>query len=164
MDLIMSRSKAGTGDRTMGERAAPLLAVLSAVFLLRVVAQAAQWVGDVDWLPAFDAWQSGAVPYAGLFASQLAILGLQFWLIVNVRSGRFDPSPAVGLTLFGLGLVYFLFMLFRLIAGFTFLTGHSWFDAPLPSLFHMVLAAFIVVVSRVGSTTPDTSATTGPIS
>ena len=47
-----------------------------------------------------------------------------------------------------LGGVYFTVMAFRLFAGLTLLTEHSWFAASLPALFHIVLATFILTLGH----------------
>ena len=134
---------------TSRSRPALLLAMLSLLFFLRVVAQAIQAVGEVGWLPGFDSWQSGAVGYPFLLTSQVLILVVQAVLVFLVATNRFRVPPLVSKILFVVGAVYFGFMLFRLLSGFTILDGHSWFDAPLPSIFHMVLAAFLLTLSTV---------------
>jgi len=37
-------------------------------------------------------------------------------------------------------------MLFRLVAGLTFVTNHSWFSARIPTFFHLVLASFLLLL------------------
>lgn len=37
-------------------------------------------------------------------------------------------------------------MLIRLIGGFTFATHHYWFTAFIPTMFHLVLASFMLLV------------------
>lgn len=41
-------------------------------------------------------------------------------------------------------------MVLRLAAGLTVLDGHAWFDAPLPSVFHLGLATFVLVAAYFG--------------
>lgn len=121
------------------------LAVLATAFWGRVLAQLIQWIEPVSWLPSFDSWQSGAVSYGLLVALQAAIIAVQLFVLWAVRSGRFVAPRLVRYAVIAIGVVYFGFMLFRLVAGFTFLRGDSWFDAPLPSTFHLVLAGFVMV-------------------
>ena len=58
----------------------------------RVAAQLIQAVTEVSWLPAFSAWQSGALPYPALLVSQLLIIAVQVELIRRSVKGRFAPS------------------------------------------------------------------------
>lgn len=124
-----------------------LLVVLALAFLGRVVAQLAQAVAEVAALPPFDDWQSGALPYPVLLATQIAILIGQSAIISGVASGRFRPSPVVRRSLAVFGLLYLGVMIVRLVLGSTALAGDSWFDAILPSIFHLVLASFVLVTA-----------------
>ncbi|HZO44487.1 MAG TPA: hypothetical protein VFB68_01265 [Xanthobacteraceae bacterium] len=124
-----------------------LLALLIAAFLFRVGAQAVQAWRPVAWLPPFESWHSATLPYSLLLASQLVILAVQFWVLIAMLRGRLRPRKAVGVTLLVLGAAYFGFMLFRLVAGLTLLRHVPWFDALLPTEFHLVLAAFLLVLA-----------------
>jgi hypothetical protein len=126
------------------------LATLAAAFLFRVVAQLLQAVAEVDVLPAFGEWHSGVLPYPVLVAGQAIILGLQAYVIARVAAGRLRFSGSTGAVLHVAGLVYLAAALLRLVVGLTVLTGHSWFDAPLPSIFHVVLASFVVLTAWAG--------------
>jgi hypothetical protein len=125
------------------------LVALALAFLGRVLAQLVQVVAPTAKLPAFDQWQSGALPYPALLASQVAIIGAQWTVIARVRRERWRPSRRQALALATFGTAYFVFMTFRLVAGSTILRG-SWFDAPLPSVFHIVLASFVVTMAFAG--------------
>ena len=51
----------------MGNRSyAVALAGLLLLFVFRVVAQFVQWIHPVDFLPPFDDWHSGILPYLSL--------------------------------------------------------------------------------------------------
>ena len=126
---------------------ATVLAVLAAAFLARVVAQLAQAVTTVSFLPAFDAWQSGALPYPVLLGSQLLILAVQAVVIRRAASGSLRLSTGRRRALALLGGLYFAAMVGRGVAGLTVLDGHGWFDAPLPTVFHLVLASFVLVTA-----------------
>ena len=126
------------------------LVVLCLAFLGRVLTQLWQTIAAVDFLPPFESWHSGALPYPLLLFSQGLILAVQIMVIrtlagLELRLGR-RTNVALGV----FGALYFSFMSFRLFAGFTLLTGHSWFDAPLPSFFHLVLATFVILVAVAG--------------
>ena len=47
-----------------------------------------------------------------------------------------------------IGWFYFGLMGIRLIVGLTIAPDHYWFSARLPTVFHMVLASFILVYGR----------------
>lgn len=128
-----------------------VLIAAAAIFLGRVVAQFVQAVATVDVLPAFDAWQSGALPYGALFVSQLVILGVQGFVISRVLAGRYQLGAGVRRGLLLAGLAYLGFMVIRLIVGFTLADDGSWFDAPLPSIFHIVLATFVLAAACAGA-------------
>ncbi len=123
-----------------------ILWVLTVLFALRVAAQPLALVVPV--LPEFRLWHGGAMPYPLLLVLQLAILLIM--IRINLHAGRtglpYWPRVAKGLTVFGA--MYFIAMLGRLIIGQLFDATPSWFDRPLPSLFHLVLASWLLIVSR----------------
>ena len=118
-----------------------------AAFLFRVAAQAIQARHPVAWLPPFGAWHSATLPYWQLLLSQFVILAAQLWVLVAMLRGRHRPRRWLGLTLLVLGAAYFAFMLFRLIGGLTFLSHVPWFQVILPTVFHLVLASFLLVLA-----------------
>ena len=117
-------------------------------FVGRVAAQLVQYRYDVTWLPAFDSWQSGVLPYGVLIAAQLMIIAVQVGVILAVHRGvpLLTKRGIVIVTV--LGAIYAAGMMFRLVAGLTFWADRSWFEAWLPTVFHLVLAAFLLVVAR----------------
>ncbi|MEM9892088.1 MAG: sterol desaturase family protein [Actinomycetota bacterium] len=129
------------------DRRLPILIGLTALFAGRVAAQLIQAVAEVAWLPAFDAWQSGALPYPALVAGQTAILTVQVGLIRRVADGRLGPDSPTRRMSAIVGSIYGTVMAARLVLGTTVLDGHGWFDAPIPSLFHLGLAAFLVTLA-----------------
>lgn len=151
----------GPGAATEGARRwTSALSVLLALFALRVAAQAVQSRYALPWLPPFEAWHSGALPYWALAAAQFAILALAGHATVAVARGRMRRNQSLGGWLLALGAVYFVSMAARLALGASRLAGHGWFDAPLPSLFHLVLACFILVMAsyhRSAGTAGDTT-------
>ena len=124
---------------------AALLGLLAVLFVGRVVAQLIQYFQPVDFLPRFEEWQSGALPYAVLVALQVAIIAGQVRVVRAVSGGRCilrqDWLPRVS----AFAAIYLAVMGFRLIAGLTFATGGGWLDARLPTIFHLVLAGFLLV-------------------
>jgi hypothetical protein len=101
----------------------------------------------IGGLPSFQSWHSATLPYPLLVASQLLILAAQAWVIVAITRGAHHPRKRVGQWLFLLGGLYFGFMLFRLLAGLTLLQHLPWFQARLPTIFHLVLASFLLVLA-----------------
>jgi hypothetical protein len=119
---------------------------LTLLFALRIVAQPLSQ--RVPALPGFDAWHGGVLPYPALLLSQLAIAAMM--VIVNLRlaRGALVPRPHLGRWLGVLGTLYFSGMLLRLLLGQTLYPGSSWLDRPLPTLFHLVLAAWLLLLAR----------------
>jgi hypothetical protein len=118
-----------------------------AAFLFRVGAQAVQAWHPVAQLAEFDAWHSAALPYWLLLVSQLVILAAQLWVFAALLQGRLRPRISVGVALLIIGGAYFAFMLFRLLGGLTFLRDVAWFQVILPTIFHLVLAGFLLVLA-----------------
>ena len=121
------------------------LIVLLGAFLMRVAAQPLALLTGWRWLPPFDAWQSGAVPYPLLLASQLLLAAWMAYLIAGVTSGRTRPRRPVGRWVMAAAGLYAAVMIPRLVLGLTVFRGHWWLDAPLPTLFHLVLMTFLAV-------------------
>jgi len=119
---------------------------LLALFGVRVVAQLIQQLAPVSFLPPFEAWHSAAMPYPLLLLSQLLIFALFGWIAWRISSGQAQPHHKLGRWLLGFGAVYMLVMFIRLTLGLTLFPGHHWFDKPLPTFFHLVLAAYLLVL------------------
>jgi hypothetical protein len=126
-------------------RHAALLTGLAGMFVLRVVAQPLAALTGWGWLPRFEAWQSGALPYGWLLSLQLLLLVWMFWTASRVRRGVERPSTRFGRVLAGVALVYGGVMASRLVLGLTWFRGHWWLDQPLPTLFHLVITTFLAV-------------------
>ena len=58
-----------------------ILQLLTALFICRVLVQLIQYTIDVDALPEFERWQSGALPYGVLVVLQLSIVAGQAVII-----------------------------------------------------------------------------------
>ena len=83
-----------------------------------------------------------------LLASQFVILGLQARIIAAVADGQLLLGRRVRVGVAAFAVVYVAVMAVRLMLGLTVADGHGWFDAPLPSVFHLVLASFLIVWVR----------------
>ena len=122
-----------------------LLTVLLGVFLFRVVAQFVQWVYPVGFLPPFDEWQSGVLPYPVLLLAQIAVLSLLIVIVTSHANGRHVGRRRRGIAWMSGGGVYFGVMALRLVASDTFAAPDSWLGATIPSFFHLVLACFLLL-------------------
>jgi hypothetical protein len=125
-----------------------VLQVLTAFFVCRVVVQMIQYIVDLDVLPEFERWQSGALPYGVLFVLQLLVVAGQVVIIRAAVVRRRVLPDRLRRPMMVLAAAYFGGMLVRLISGLTFAAGNSWLDARLPTVFHLVLAAFLFVWVR----------------
>lgn len=132
--------------------------LLLGLFALRVAAQFIQKVGAVDFLPPFDAWQSGTLSYPVLLGTQLLLLSVMAAVNFRLASGRFKSHPRLGEALLSVGALYFSFMLFRLGASLTFAAGQPFLGATLPAFFHLVISGWLLGVGRYCRNHPDASA------
>jgi hypothetical protein len=122
--------------------------LLLALFAFRVVAQPLALIVYSPLLPPFEAWHSAALPYGVLLASQIAILAALAWTAWHFTNGDVEPRRGVGIVALTLGGVYFAAMAARLVLGLTALSHVRWFASPIPTVFHLVLAAFLLVYGR----------------
>jgi len=122
-----------------------VLSALLALFCFRVAAQLVQAVHTLPFLPPFWDWQGSALPYPLLLGAQVVIIAGFAWFIGRVARGGLKPKcwQVHGCLLFGA--IYFGIMAMRLVAGLTVLAQTPWFAKPLPALFHLVLASFVLV-------------------
>lgn len=119
---------------------------LTALFVLRIAAQPLSLI--LPGLPDFDAWHGGTMPYPVLLAFQFAILAVMLATNLACSRGRLSPRPRLARGLTALGTLYFIAMLARLAVGQSFDPVPAWFDHPLPTLFHLVLAAWLLILAR----------------
>ena len=124
-----------------------LLGLFTALFASRVAAQLAQYAAPTRWLPPFEAWQGSGLAYPVLLASQLTILVAMAWGTGAVRR-KPRTRKSVGRWLIVLGAVYFSSMAVRLVLGLTVLSDIAWFAKPLPALFHLVLAGYVLTLGH----------------
>jgi hypothetical protein len=124
------------------------LAALLALFCFRVLAQLAQRFVAIPFLPPFEVWQSGAVPYGALLVSQIAIIAFYGWILQRFTTDRIRPSRRAGRVFLVVGSIYFVAMALRLVVGLTGLAEGHWFRSYLPTVFHFVLAGFLIVTGH----------------
>lgn len=122
------------------------MSALVALFVLRVAAQLLQAIYPVEWIPAYEDWHSGVVPYPVLLAIQFCVIYLMSYTLHRARTRKIRPKKWKYVLCYACGTPYLSFMTFRWIAGMTFLADSSWFSRSLPAFFHIVLASFILVL------------------
>jgi hypothetical protein len=123
----------------------PYFILLLALFLFRFIAQLLQYFFDLQFLPPFESWDSGTLPYKILIVLQLLIVFVLSKTIYKIASDKIKPNIKTAYTLITFGILYFAIMLFRLIGGLTFIMNVKWFSYPIPSFFHLVLASFLIL-------------------
>jgi ornithine lipid hydroxylase len=122
------------------------LTLLTLLFLGRVIGQLFGRLSEVTWLPPDGLWHAAVVPYPALLATQIAVLtgmALAIW-----RLDRLAARPVLAVCLGAFGTAYGLVMLVRGIMGATGLTRIAWFDAPIATPFHLVLAGWLLVLAH----------------
>lgn len=122
--------------------------LLAGLFALRVVAQPLATVTGWRLLPPFAAWQSGALPYGVLLTTQVLLLGWMAWTAREVGAGRLVAARRIGRRLAAIAAVYGTVMSARLLLGATAFRGHWWLDAPLPTVFHLVITTYLAVLAH----------------
>jgi hypothetical protein len=126
---------------------AVILAVLCGLFALRVLGQAVQRWAPVSWLPAFGAFQGSKTPYWLLLSIQLVLLVLMIAVTRQVAVGEAQPNAATARTLTWFGAVYMTGCLGRLAVGLASPNAPQWFRTWIPSVFHVVLAGFVLALA-----------------
>lgn len=135
-----------------------LMWLLATLFAFRVSAQLLVLHYPELPLPSFEQWHSEVLAYPVLVIFQLAILFLLGVLSYRVISNQVIPNTKKGKRLLILGAIYFIVMFVRLAISLTpihlsaiyfpELSDISWFQRPLPSFFHLVLASFLLIQAR----------------
>jgi hypothetical protein len=126
----------------------PVLALLTALFSLRVMGQALVVYVPVSWLPAAEHWASGLIPYRILLIIQIAMLVLMVKIAADIwrGTGLFSEQRASWTpVLIGFSALYAGVMMLRYLLTMLFLPEMRWFGGTIPIFFHFVLAAFIYV-------------------
>ena len=127
------------------QRYAPWLWLLLGLFTIRVLAQPIALHVDTPLLPRFESWHSGLLPYPVLVLTQVVVM---LWLARTAwafTTGAIAPRSRFGVVTMTLGGVYFAAMVMRLLLGATVLTDARWFASPLPTVFHLVLATYLLL-------------------
>lgn len=123
-----------------------VLGILLGLFVFRVGAQLLQSAHPVHFLPPFDSWQSGTLPYPVLLLFQFSIIVFCSQVVLKFRTAVVEPNARKGILYLTIGAIYLAVMLFRLLAGYSFASEHYWLAARLPTYFHLVLASFLLTL------------------
>jgi uncharacterized protein len=144
-DLSPRFSLGVTSSVTSSRDYARWLWLLLALFIVRVLAQAMALLTSAPFLPPFESWHSGVLPYPALVAAQLLIIAWFARTAWRFNRGEVTPRYRLGVWMLAFGAVYFATMLVRLVLGVTVLSSNRWFSSVLPTMFHLVLAAYLLV-------------------
>jgi hypothetical protein len=128
-----------------------LLGTFTFLFALRVAGQAVVGVREVSFLPPFEQWYSGLLPYPLLLPVQIALILLMLRIVGDFARGEgtfVDLKPRTGIILQVLGGIYFLSMVVRYVVTMVLHPELRWFTGTIPIWFHFVLAAFIFTLGR----------------
>jgi hypothetical protein len=128
-----------------------LLLALTLLFAGRVGGQLLVANAEVDFLPPFERWASGLVPYPLLVIFQFFLLIVMFAIVRDFarRSGVFvSLRLRTGKILIAFSVLYALAMILRYIVTMILHPELRWFIGTIPIWFHFVLAAFIYLLGR----------------
>jgi hypothetical protein len=128
-----------------------LLATLTMLFGLRVLGQVIVVLFEPGWLPPFERWYSGLMPYPLLLPTQLIMIAVMIKIVVDfVRGSGFflRLGAAVGKFLIWSSAVYALGMAARYVITMSLHPELRWFTGTIPIWFHFVLAAFLYILGR----------------
>jgi hypothetical protein len=128
-----------------------LLTAFTLLFILRVCGQVLVAIVDIDFLPPFEQWYSGLLPYSVLLPVQILIIGVMLKIVLDFTRGSgffIKPNPQAAVFIKWLSYIYFLSMVARYAITMTLHPELRWFTGTIPIWFHMVLAAFLYTFSH----------------
>jgi len=125
----------------------PILQFCIFGFFLRVAGQAVQTYSPKSFLPPVDSWQGSQIPYPVLLLIQILILGAMVFYERRHFSGSLGRHQRFGRWLRVFALLYGGLSLLRLGIGLSLPDAPLWFTRLIPSVFHLVLAAYLFVLS-----------------
>ncbi|CAL4867341.1 hypothetical protein MMA231_01594 [Asticcacaulis sp. MM231] len=127
------------------KRLSVFFAIFLAAFFARVAIQLVQKFSSIGWLPPFERWQSGLLPYPVLLAAQIAILAGSLSFLMKIMQGKLVRHYLRGRVLRILGWLYLAFDIVRIVLGATVLRDSHFFNNPIPATFHVVLALMVLI-------------------
>lgn len=128
---------------------------LQLLFFIRVIAQLQALIISPPWLPAFEHWQSGLVPYYLLLPIQIIILMVMTIASYNAATCRgvfYVTSPKAKKVLTIIAALYAFSMVIRFIVRSILYPDAAWFEkGNIPTFFHFILASYIYMTTLSGS-------------
>jgi hypothetical protein len=128
-----------------------LLGLFTLLFVGRVLGQLLVALFDVGFLPPFERWYSGLLPYPALLPVQFVMIAIMVKIVRDfARGGGYfvTLAPRTGIVLQVLGALYFLSMAIRYVVTMWLHPELRWFTGTIPIWFHFVLAAFVFTLGR----------------
>jgi hypothetical protein len=127
-----------------------VLGITTLLFAARVLGQLLA-AFDVAFLPPFERWYSGLMPYWLLLPVQIIMIALMLKIIRDFLRGAgffVELKPRTGLILMWLSYLYALAMVVRYIVTMILHPELRWFTGTIPIWFHFVLAVFLYTLGR----------------
>jgi hypothetical protein len=128
-----------------------ILAVLTGLFVLRVVGQVLVAFLNVQVLPPMDRWYSGLLPYQVLLPIQLVMIATMTKIVADVSRGHgyfASPKKVLGWPLRWFSYVYAFAMALRYAVTMVREPERRWLTGTIPIWFHFVLAIFLYTLSH----------------
>lgn len=126
--------------------------VITLLFLVRVLGQLCVYFLDVSWLPPFNHWYSGLLPYQYLLPAQCLILLLMVKINRDVsRGGGYFSKPGrkTATAIRWFSYVYASSMLIRYAVTMYSYPERRWLgEGTIPIVFHLLLAFYLYLYSR----------------
>jgi hypothetical protein len=119
--------------------------LLFCLFVLRVLGQIVVGVFAPAWLPPWDQWQSGLLPYPVLLVAQVVLIAWMWRLCRDNtgRPGRFTiRSERLRRSLRIFAAIYVASMPLRYVVTQS-VTDAAWWHDTIPVVFHLVLAGYV---------------------
>ena len=119
------------------------LTLLALLFLARVAGHALARLAEPAVLPPDALWHAGTVAYPALAGVQIAILAA---MAISIRRlDRIRVPPRLAASLLAVGALYLAAMSLRFAIGAAGLAPGGWFDKPISTPFHLVLAGWLLI-------------------
>jgi hypothetical protein len=128
-----------------------LLGVLTLLFAARVLGQLVVALSAPRWLPPFEQWYSGLLPYPALLPIQLIMIAVMMKIVRDFARGDgffVTLGGRAGIILVWCSYIYAAAMALRFVITMTLYPELRWFSGTIPIAFHFVLAAFLYTLGR----------------